>query len=54
VTGGRGVKRKQLLNDLQETGGHLNFKEEALVRTLWGTCFETVYGRVVRQSTECF
>jgi hypothetical protein len=44
----RGVKRKQLLNDLKETEGHWNFKEEALARTLWGTRFGTGYGPVVR------
>jgi hypothetical protein len=54
VAGRRGIKRKQLLNDLQKTGGHWNFKEEALVRTLRGTCFDTGYGPVVRQTTEGF
>jgi hypothetical protein len=27
-------------------------REEALDRTLWGTCFGRGYGRVVRQTTE--
>jgi hypothetical protein len=54
VAGRRRVRRKQLLNDLKETGGHWNFKEEALAVTMWGTRFGTGYGRVVRQTTECW
>jgi len=53
VAGRRGVKRKQLLNDLKETGGHWNFKD-ALPRNLWGTRFGKDYGRFVRQTTECW
>jgi len=54
VAGRRGAKRKQLLNDLKETGGHWNFEEEALTHTLWGSRFGKGYGRVVRQTTECW
>jgi hypothetical protein len=39
VTGRRGRRRKQLLDDLKETRGYRKLKEEALDRTLWGTCF---------------
>ena len=52
VAGRRGIKHKQLLNDLKETGGHWNFKEEPLARTLWATRCGTGYGLVVRQTTE--
>jgi hypothetical protein len=51
VTGRRGRRRKQLLNDLKETRGYWELKEEALDRTLWGTRFRRGYGTVVRQPT---
>jgi len=37
VTGRRGGRRKQLLDDLKEARGYLKLEEEALDRTLWGT-----------------
>jgi hypothetical protein len=50
TTGRRGRRRKQLLDDLNETRGHCRLKEEALDRTveksLWKrlrTCRETDY-----------
>jgi hypothetical protein len=52
VTGRRGRRRKQLLDDLKEKRRHWKLKEEALDRTLWGTHFVRGYGRVVRQTTE--
>jgi hypothetical protein len=52
VTGRRGRRRKQLLDDLKEKIGYWNFKEEALDRTLWRTRFGRGYGPVVRQTTE--
>jgi hypothetical protein len=52
VTGRRGRKCKQLLDDLKEMGGYLRLKEEALDRTLWRTRFGSGYGPVVRQTTE--
>ena len=45
VLGGRGGRRKQLLDDVTGTRGYLTWKEEALDRTLWRTCF-------VRRRTE--
>jgi hypothetical protein len=44
VTGRRGIKRKQLADDLIE--------KEALDRTLWRTHFARGYGSVVRETTE--
>jgi hypothetical protein len=52
MTGRRGRRRKQLLDDLKETRGCLKLKEEALGRTLWRTCFGRGYGPVVRQTTQ--
>jgi len=37
VTGRRGIKRKQLLDDLMEDRGCCKLEEEALDRTLWRT-----------------
>jgi hypothetical protein len=45
----RGIRRKQLPNDLKEQSGPLKWKEEALNRTVWRTDFERNYGPVVRQ-----
>jgi hypothetical protein len=39
VTGRRGRKGKQLLDDLKEKRGYCKLKEEALHRTLWRTRF---------------
>jgi hypothetical protein len=51
MTGRRGRKRKQLLDDLDEKGRYWKLKEEALDRTLWRTRFRD-YGPVVRQTAE--
>jgi len=46
VTGGRGRRHKQLLDDLKETRGYCKLKDEEVDRTPWGTgC-----GPVVRQN----
>jgi len=37
VTGGRGRRRKQLSDDLEEARGYCKKKEEALDHTLWRT-----------------
>ena len=37
VTGRRGIRRKQLLDDLKENRGYCKLKVEALDRTLWRT-----------------
>jgi hypothetical protein len=51
MTGRRGRKRKQLLNDLKEKRIYWKLNEEALDRTLWRTRFGRGYGPVVRQTT---
>jgi hypothetical protein len=51
VTGRRGSRREQLLDDLKKTRGYWKLKEEALDLNLWGTRFRRSYGPVVRQTT---
>jgi hypothetical protein len=52
ITGRRGRRCKQLLDDLKEKRRYLKLKEEALYRTMWRTRFGRGYGPVVRQTTE--
>ena len=52
MTGRRGRKSQQLLDDLKEMRGYWNLKEEALDRTVWRTGFRRGYGPVERQTTE--
>jgi hypothetical protein len=52
VTGRRGRRCEQLLDDIEEKKGHWKLKEEALDRTVWRTCFGRGYGPVVRQTAE--
>jgi hypothetical protein len=52
ITGRRGRRRKQLLDDLKENRRYWKLKEKALDRTLWRTRFGSGYGPVVRQATE--
>jgi hypothetical protein len=52
LTGRRGRRRKQLLDDLKEKIRYCKLKEEALDCTLWRTRFGRGYGPVLRQSTE--
>jgi hypothetical protein len=52
VTGRRGRRRKQLLNDLKENRRYWKLKEEALDSTLWRTRFGRGCGSVVRRTTE--
>jgi hypothetical protein len=52
MTGRRGRRRKQLLDDLNEKRRYWKLKEQALGRTLWRTRFGRGYGPVVRQTTE--
>jgi hypothetical protein len=47
MTGRRGRRRRQLLDDLKEKRRYWKLKEKALDRTLWRG-----YGPVVRQTTE--
>jgi hypothetical protein len=52
MTGRRGRRRKQLLDDLKEKRGYWKLKEEALDHTLWRTRFGRGFGPVVRHTTE--
>ena len=52
VTGRRGRRHKELLEDFKENTGFWKLKEEALDRTLWRTRFARCYGTVVRQTAE--
>jgi hypothetical protein len=52
ITGRRGRRRKQLLDDLKKKRRYWKLKEEALDRTLWRTRFGRGYGPVVRQTTD--
>jgi hypothetical protein len=47
MTGRRGRRRKQLLDDLKEKRRYWKLEEEALDRTLWRTRFGKDYGPVV-------
>ena len=50
VTGRRGRKRKQLLDDPKEKRGCWKLKEGSPTRTLWRTLFVRDYGSVFRQT----
>jgi hypothetical protein len=52
MTGRRGRRHKQLLDDLKEKRRYWKLKEEVLDRTVWRTRFGRGYGPVVRQTTE--
>jgi hypothetical protein len=52
MTGRRGRRREQLLDDLKEKRRYWKLKEEALDRILCRTRFGRDYGPVVRQTTE--
>jgi hypothetical protein len=52
MTGRRGRRCKQLLDDLKEKRRYWKLKEEALDHTLWRTRFGRGYGPVVRQTAE--
>jgi hypothetical protein len=52
VTGRRGRRHKQLLDDLKEKRRYWKLQEEALDRTVWRTHFGRGYGPVVRQTAE--
>jgi hypothetical protein len=51
MTGGRGRRLKQLLDDLNEKRRYWKLKEKPLDRALWRTCFGRGYGPVVRLTT---
>jgi hypothetical protein len=48
----RGIRCKQLLDDLKGRREYWKLKEDALDRTSWRTRFGRGYGPVVRQTTE--
>ena len=50
MTGRRGGRSKQLLDDLQEKRRYWNLKEEAVDRVLWRPGFGRGYGPVVRMN----
>jgi hypothetical protein len=52
VTGRRGRRRRNLLDDLKEMRGYSHLKEEALDRTMWRARFGRGFGLVVRQTAE--
>jgi len=52
VTGGRGRRRRKLLDDLKEKRGYSHLNEEALDCTIWRPSFGRGFGPVVRQTTE--
>jgi len=52
VTERRGRRRKQLIDDLQETIGSRKLKEEALYHTRWRRSFGRGYGPDAKQATQ--
>jgi len=52
LTGGRGRRRRKLLDDFKDRRGYSRFKEEALDRTMWRVRFGRGFGAVVRQTIE--
>jgi hypothetical protein len=51
ITGRRGKRRKQLLDDLKEKRRHWKLKDEAPDRTLRRIRFGRGYGPIVRHTT---
>jgi hypothetical protein len=52
VTGRRGRRRRNQLDDLKERRGYSHLKEEALDRTMWRAGFGRGFGTVVRQTAK--
>jgi hypothetical protein len=52
VTGRRGRKRRNLLDDLKERRGYSYLKEELLDLTMWRARFVRGFGIFVRQTAE--
>jgi hypothetical protein len=52
MTGRRGRRRNQLLDELKEKRRYWKLKEEVLDCILWRTRFGRGYGPVARQTTE--
>ena len=47
MTRRRGRRRRELLDDLENSGGYCKLKEEALDRTVWRNRFGRGFGHVV-------
>ena len=52
MTGRRGRRRRNLLDELKERRGYYHLKEEALDRTMWRARFGRGFGLLVRQTTK--
>jgi hypothetical protein len=52
VTGRRGRRRKQLLDDVKETRGYYKLQGEVLDRNVWGTGFGRGCGLVIGRSVK--
>jgi hypothetical protein len=52
VTGRRGRRRRNILDDLKERRGYPYLKEEAVDRTMWRARFGRGFGPVVRQTSK--
>ena len=52
MTGRRGRRRRNLLNDLKERSRYSRLKEEALDRIMWRAGFGRGFGPVVRQTAK--
>ena len=52
VTGRRGRRRRETLDDVNERRGYCHLKEENLDRTMWRARFGRGFGPVVRQTTK--
>ena len=52
VTGRRGRRRRELLDDLKERRGYSHLKEESLDSTMWRIRFGRGFGPVVRQTAK--
>ena len=52
VTGRRGIRNKQLMDDLEEKRGYLKLEEDALDHTVWRTGLVRFYEPVVKLIAE--
>ena len=52
VTGRRGRRRRNLLDDLKERRGYSHLKEEVLDRTMWKARLRRGFGPAVRQTNK--
>ena len=52
MTGRRGIRRKQLLDDLKEKRGYWKLKAEAIDRTVWRSGFRRGFGPGMGRTAE--